>query len=97
VTTAKWEGMDMGTKSRTAIAALVVGIACFLNLLGIEKAIAAIVIGWLGLKDVEEDQKAGKKLAYAGIILGCAYIVTVTVMLILYGPQFIEHIKMLKG
>jgi hypothetical protein len=87
----------MGTKSKIAIASLTMGIVCFLNLLGIEKAIAAIVFGWLGLKEAEVEQKAGKKLAYAGIILGCLYIVTITVLAVLYGPKFIEHVRMMKG
>jgi len=87
----------MGTKSKVAVAGLVMGIASFVNLLGIEKAAAAIVFGWLGLQEAEAEQKAGKRLAYAGIILGSAYIVTVTVLLILYGPQFIEHVKMMSG
>jgi len=87
----------MGIKSKVAVAGLVMGIASFINLLGMEKAIAAIVFGWMGLKEAEAEQKAGKKLAYAGIILGFAYIATVTVMLILYGPQFVEHIKMMKN
>lgn len=87
----------MGDKSKVAIASLAMGIACFLNLFGIEKALAAIVFGWLGLKEVEAEQKAGKKLAYAGMILGTAYIVTITVLLIIYGPEFMEHIKKLKS
>ena len=83
----------MGTKSKVAVAGLVMGIASFINLLGMEKAIAAIVFGWMGLKEAQAEQKAGKRLAYAGIILGILYIITVSVMLVLYGPQFIEHIK----
>ncbi len=87
----------MGTKSKVAVASLIVGIACFLNLLGIEKALAAITLGWMGLKEVSAEEKAGKGFAYAGIILGCLYIVTLTVLLIIWGPQFIEHVKALAG
>jgi hypothetical protein len=87
----------MGTKSRVAVASLIVGIACFLNLLGIEKAIAAIILGAMGLKEISAEEKAGKWFAYAGIILGSVYIITIAILLIIYGPQFIERIKMLAG
>ena len=87
----------MGTKSKVAIGSLIVGIACFLNLLGIEKALAAITLGWMGLKEAGSEGKNGKGFAYAGIILGAAYIITIAVLLIFYGPQFIERIKMMAG
>ena len=87
----------MGNKSKVAIASLVLGGVCFLNLLGLEKAIAAIVLGTMGLKEIDTEEKTGKAFAYAGIILGCLYIVVLTVLLILYGPKFIEHIKALAG
>lgn len=87
----------MGTKSKIAIASLAMGIACFLNLFGIEKALAAIVFGWLGLKEAEAEQKTGKRLAYAGMILGSAYIVTIAVLLVIFGPEFMEHIGKMKG
>jgi hypothetical protein len=89
--------MIMGSKSKVAVMAMVLGIACFLNLLGIEKAIVAIVAGWMGLKETENEAKAGKRLAIAGIALGSLYIVTISVLLILYGPQFMEHLKMMSG
>jgi hypothetical protein len=87
----------MGNRSKVAVASLVLGIVCFLNLFGIEKAIAAIVIGWMGLKEIGAEEKTGKGFAYAGIILGCLYIVTIAVLLIIYGPAFIERIKAMTG
>ncbi|MCE5300288.1 MAG: DUF4190 domain-containing protein [Spirochaetia bacterium] len=87
----------MGNKSKTAIAALVVGIVCFLNLLGTEKAMAAIIIGWMGLQEIKQEEKTGKGLAIAGIILGIVYIITVAVLLIVWGPQFFEHLQKMKG
>jgi len=87
----------MGSKSKIAVMALVLGIVCFLNLLGIEKAIAAIIAGWLGLKETEIEGKSGKRLAMTGIVLGSLYIVTITVLLILKGPEFIGMISRMSG
>lgn len=87
----------METKSKVAVASLVVGIVCFFNLLGVEKAAAAIILGYMGLKEIGAEEKTGKGFAYAGIILGIAYIITIAVLLILFGPQFIERIKMMSG
>lgn len=87
----------MGSKSRIAIMAMAIGIACFLNLLGLEKVILAIAAGWLGLKETENEAKAGRGFAIAGIVLGSLYIVTITVLLILKGPEFIQMIQRMKG
>ena len=87
----------MGNKSKVAVLALVGGIACFLNLLGIEKAAFAITAGWLALKEIDAEGKTGKNFAYAGIILGFLYIVVITLLLIFKGPEFISIIQSLKG
>jgi len=86
----------MGSKSKVAVLALVGGIACFLNLLGIEKAAFAITAGWLALKEIELEGKTGRNLAYAGIILGFLYIVVITLLLIFKGPEFISMIQSMK-
>ena len=73
------------------------GIVCFLNLLGLEKAIVAIIAGWLGLKEIEREEKSGRGFAYAGIILGILYIVVLSVLAIVKGPALIEMLKHMKG
>jgi len=87
----------MGNKSKTALLSLVIGITCFLNVLNLDKAVIAILLGLFGLKEIELEAREGKGFAYAGIVLGCLYIVVLTVLLIVYGPQFIQHIKMMSG
>ena len=87
----------MGNKSKAAILALVGGIACFLNLLGVEKAVFTITAGWLALKEIDSEGKTGKNLAYAGIILGFLYFVVITLLLIFKGPEFITMIQSMKG
>ena len=87
----------MGSKSKVAVMAMVMGIVCFLNLIGIEKAILAITAGWLGLKETENEAKAGRGFAIAGIVLGSLYIVTIAALLILKGPEFMQMIQRMKG
>ena len=87
----------MGNKSKVAVLALVGGIACFINLFGIEKAALAITAGWLALKEIDLEAKTGRYLAYAGIILGFLYIVVITILIIVKGPEFITMIQNLKG
>ena len=83
----------METKSRLAIFALVAGLVCFLNQLGIEKAILAITAGYMALNEIQREGKKGKGLAWAGIGLGIAYIITITILGIIYWPQLLELIK----
>jgi len=85
----------MESKSRLAVFATAMGAVCFLNLLGIEKALMAIFAGTFALKEIAVENKTGKVLAWAGIALGTAYIITVAVMLILYGPKLAEVLSKL--
>jgi hypothetical protein len=83
-------------KSKLAVFALVTGIACFLNLLGLEKALVAIFLGTYALKEIAAENKTGKKFAWAGIILGIAYIITITVIAIVKGPELISLLQSMK-
>ena len=67
--------------SRFAIVSLTLGIISFIQLAGIEKAVAAIVFGILALKGIAAPQSntRGEGLAAAGIVLG-----------IIYGEHFFE-------
>ena len=86
----------MGSKSKIAVIAMVIGIVSFLNLLNIEKAILAIVAGWIGLKEIKDEAKTGKGFAIAGIVLGSLYIVTITLVLIFKGPEFMQMIQKMR-
>lgn len=87
----------MGTKSRIAVYSLVLGIVSFLNLLGVEKALVAIIAGWIGLVEIREEEKTGRGFAYAGIILGSLYIVVLTVLAVVKGPELLQMLKGMKG
>ncbi len=76
-----------------AIVSLVVGIISFVQLLGLEKALLAVVLGWVAVKRATPDQAAGKKYAYAGIVLGALYVVVVVTVMILRGPEIMNYIR----
>jgi len=83
----------MNGKSKIAVLSFVAGILCFVQLLGIEKALMAVIFGAIALKDVRENQTGGKNLAYAAIALGSLYIVVLAVIAIIKGPSIVQLIK----
>ena len=63
-------------KSVWAVASLIAGIFCFIQLLGAEKGILAVIFGILALKEISTDPEIkGRGKAVAGMILGIAGIV----------------------
>ena len=73
-----------------AVAGLVMGALSFIQLLGLEKAIAAVVFGLIALRKIEEDKGVkGKGLAYGGIVLGAVYVLFLLYFLLVQAPQII--------
>lgn len=65
------ESLILGQKYAFATASLILGISCFVNLLGLEKAILAIVFARLALRTKPEPVLLEHRLwAKAGMILG---------------------------
>ena len=61
----------LGQKYAFATVSLVLGISCFINLLGLEKAILAIVFGWLALRTTPAPiLKEHRVWAKVGVIFG---------------------------
>lgn len=85
--------------SEFAIVSLTLGITSFIQLGGLEKAIAAIVFGVLSLKKIAApgSNVRGEGLAAAGIVLGIIYaiIAVIAVFAIVKNPQLLDQI--LKG
>lgn len=76
-------GIVLGQKYAYATVALVLGIACFTNLLGLEKAILAIVFGLLALKSDPAPALADRRTwAKVGIGLGAFLLVTIPSILL---------------
>ena len=82
----------MNQKSKLAIVSLILGICSFIQLLGIEKAVLAIIFGKMALKEINQAQLTGKKNAYAGIVLGSIYIFIVLVMMFVKGPYIMSFL-----
>lgn len=79
-----------------AIVSLTLGILCFIQLAGIEKAVAAVVFGILALKRIAtpESNTRGEGLAAAGIVLGIIYAILSIILIIFVTkhPELLEQI-----
>ncbi|MFN7182328.1 MAG: hypothetical protein ACK4NF_06600 [Planctomycetota bacterium] len=82
-------------QSKLALVSLLLGIFSFVHLLGIEKAVLAIVVGILALKESIRTTKS-IKLSWIGILLGLIYLVVITVIIIFYFPKMVLILEKLK-
>lgn len=83
-----------GRKEGLAVAALALGLMSFLNLLGAEKAILALALGFAALTGATD---AGvRKRAITAIALGVVYIITIFVVLMVFGSRFAELVEALQ-
>ena len=86
----------LGQKYAFATASLILGISCFTNLLGLEKAILAIVFARLALRANPEPPLVEHRVwAKAGMILGLLLLAIVPVLIILNFNQIRELIQLL--
>ncbi len=87
---------NRGPLSEFAIASLTLGIISFIQLAGIEKAIAAVVFGILSLRRIAapESNARGEGLAAAGIVLGIIYAVIagVAIFALARNPALLDQI-----
>src|SRR5215468_8710898 len=89
-------GVVLGQKYAYATVALVLGISCFVNLLGMEKAILAIVFGRLALKsEPAPPLKERREWGQAGLVLGILQIVMITVLVIIFRNELREAFDLL--
>lgn len=74
----------LGQKYAYATISLVLGIACFLNLAGMEKAVLAVVFGWLALKSTPSPiLKQRRVWARTGMVLGIVVLTVIPTIIIL--------------
>jgi hypothetical protein len=86
----------LGQKYAYATASLVLGICCFFSLLGLEKAILAIVFGWLALRAAPEPKLNRHRLwAKFGIGFGVLMLVALPVIIALNYQRLLEIIDVL--
>lgn len=86
----------LGQKYAFATAALIMGIACYVNLLGMEKAIVAIIFGWMALKKAPAPKLVShRNWAITGVVLGSVLLVLVPTVLLLNLDRIAELIDAL--
>jgi hypothetical protein len=90
------ESLILGQKYAFATASLILGICSFVNLLGLEKPLLAIVFGWLALRTKPAPQLTEHRVwAKAGVMLGTIILIVVPVLIILNFNQLREFIQIL--
>ncbi|HLA10342.1 MAG TPA: hypothetical protein VJ023_07080 [Pyrinomonadaceae bacterium] len=90
------KSLILGQKYAFATASLILGITCFTNLLGLEKAILAIVFARLALRAKPEPVLKEHRLwAKAGMILGILPLIILPILILLNLDQIRELIEML--
>lgn len=74
----------LGQKYAYATISLILGLACFINLAGLEKALLAVIYGWLALKATPAPAlKARRVWAKTGIVLGSLMLIVVPTIILL--------------
>jgi hypothetical protein len=87
----------LGQKYAFATASLVCGIACYVSLLGLEKAVLALVFGWLALRP-HPAPVLGEHRGWAktGVVLGVIPWILVPALLVWKWDAVIELLRMLQ-
>lgn len=90
------DSLILGQKYAFATASLIMGIGCFVNLLGLEKAVLAILFAWLALRAKPEPVlKEHRAWAKAGLTLGILPLIILPVVIILNFDRIREIIEVL--
>ncbi len=90
------ESLVLGQKYAFATASLILGICSFVNLLGLEKPILAIIFGWLALRTKPAPSLTEHRgWAKAGVVLGTIILIVVPVLIILNFNQLREFVQIL--
>ncbi len=90
------ESFIVGQKYAFATASLIMGISCFVNILGLEKAILAIIFAWLALRVKPEPiLKEHRVWAKAGLILGIIPLILLPVIIFLNYDRLSEILECL--
>ena len=74
----------LGQKYAYATIALILGLACFINLAGMEKAVLAVIYAWLALKTTPAPALTARRVwAQTGLFLGIAVLIVIPTIIIL--------------
>jgi len=90
------QALILGQKYAFATVSLVLGIFCFVNLLGLEKPILAIIFGWLALRSVPEPRLTQHRIwAKVGVVLGTIVLILLPVLIIINFDRLREFVEVL--
>ena len=90
------DSLILGQKYAFATASLILGICSFVNLLGLEKPILAIIFGYLALRTTPAPPlKEHRVWAKAGVTLGTIVLIVVPTLIILNLDRLREVIDVL--
>lgn len=74
----------LGQKYAYATISLILALACFINLAGLEKALLAVIFGWMALKSTPAPAlKARRVWAKTGVVMGAVMLIVVPTIIIL--------------
>ena len=86
----------LGQKYAFATVSLILGIFSFVNLLGLEKPILAIIFGWLALRATPEPRLVEHRVwAKTGVVLGSIVLVVLPTLIILNLDRLREFVDVL--
>lgn len=86
----------LGQKYAFATVSLVLGIFCFINLLGLEKPILALIFGWLALRSKPEPVLLEHRVwAKVGVTLATIMLILVPLIIILNFDRLREIVEIL--
>jgi hypothetical protein len=86
-----------GQKYAFATAAFMLGIGCFINLLGIEKAALAIIFACMALRSTPQPAlEQRRSWAKIGLVMGILQIVLVVTVLLIFHDRFAALLDALK-
>lgn len=90
------DSLILGQKYAFATASLILGIFSFVNLLGLEKPILAIIFGFLALRTTPAPQLTEHRMwAKTGVVLGSIVLIVVPTLIILNLHRLQEFIDIL--
>jgi hypothetical protein len=84
---------EQGRRAGLATAAVALGLVSFITLLGLEKAILAVVLGAMAMRGSDGTTR---RLGIAAVILGTLFALTVGILLIVFRDRFAELIRLLR-
>ncbi len=74
----------LGQKYAYATISLILGLSCFINLAGMEKAVLAVIFAWLALKSAPAPALTARRVwAQTGLVLGIVVLLVVPTIIIL--------------